>query len=139
MAAAVHFHLHHHYLLRPCPPPRRACLFSSPWLPLPPARLRSSFPAPTSHLAVAGADESEFVVVTFYKLVPVDDPRAEVAAHLHFLQGRDMDIHGRIYMNQQGINAQYSTVVRAKMQWPTRTGSGQTLASLIYSSRFRQR
>ncbi|KAM3318781.1 hypothetical protein ACQJBY_036131 [Aegilops geniculata] len=106
MAAAVHFHLHHHYLLRPCPPPRRACLFSSPWLPLPPARLRSSFPAPTSHLAVAGADESEFVVVTFYKLVPVDDPRAEVAAHLHFLQGRDMDIHGRIYMNQQGINAQ---------------------------------
>ncbi|KAF7069728.1 hypothetical protein CFC21_075312 [Triticum aestivum] len=116
MAAAVHLHLHlhHHYLLRPCPPPRRACFFSSPWrsLPLPPARLRSSFPAPTSHLAVAGTDErdaeekEEFVVVTFYKLAPVEDPRAEVAAHLHFLQGRD--IHGRIYMNEQGINAQYS-------------------------------
>ncbi|XP_037466269.1 rhodanese-like domain-containing protein 8, chloroplastic isoform X1 [Triticum dicoccoides] len=123
MAAAVHVHvhLHHHYhipLL--CPPPRRTGLFLSPWralslplpLPLPPARLRSSFPAPTSHPAVAGTDEweakAEFVVVTFYKLVPVEDPRAEVAAHLHFLQGRDIDIQGRIYMNQQGINAQYS-------------------------------
>ncbi|XP_040247300.1 rhodanese-like domain-containing protein 8, chloroplastic isoform X1 [Aegilops tauschii subsp. strangulata] len=110
MAAAVHLHLHLHYLLRPCPPARRAGLFSSPWrsLPplLPPVRLRSSLPAPTSHLTADGTDESGFVVVTFYKLVPLEDPRAEVAAHLQFLQGRDMDIHGRIYMNQQGINAQ---------------------------------
>ncbi|KAI4986986.1 hypothetical protein ZWY2020_019616 [Hordeum vulgare] len=88
------------------------CLFSSPWRSLPhrSGRLRSSLPAPTCHIAVAGTDESEseFVVVTFYKLVPVEDPRADVAAHLHFLQGRDIDIHGRIYMNEQGINAQYS-------------------------------
>uniref|UniRef100_A0A453MML7 Rhodanese domain-containing protein n=1 Tax=Aegilops tauschii subsp. strangulata TaxID=200361 RepID=A0A453MML7_AEGTS len=59
-------------------------------------------------LTADGTDESGFVVVTFYKLVPLEDPRAEVAAHLQFLQGRDMDIHGRIYMNQQGINAQIS-------------------------------
>lgn len=89
------------------------CLFSSPWRSLPhrSGRLRSSLPAPTCHIAVAGTDESEseFVVVTFYKLVPVEDPRADVAAHLHFLQGRDIDIHGRIYMNEQGINAQWST------------------------------
>ncbi|URD81412.1 RHOD [Musa troglodytarum] len=48
----------------------------------------------------------DFVVVSFYKFVVIENPQAEVARHLAFLQGRD--IHGRIYVNEQGINAQYS-------------------------------
>lgn len=48
----------------------------------------------------------EFLVVSFYKFVFIDDPEAEVSNHLEFLQGRD--IHGRIYINEQGINAQWS-------------------------------
>lgn len=48
----------------------------------------------------------DFLVVTFYKFVRIEDPEGEVAKHRSFLQGRD--IHGRIYMSQQGINAQYS-------------------------------
>jgi hypothetical protein len=31
-------------------------------------------------------DDAQFVVVTFYKFVALEDPRAEVASHLHFLQ-----------------------------------------------------
>ncbi|KAG8061941.1 hypothetical protein GUJ93_ZPchr0003g17378 [Zizania palustris] len=76
---------------------------------LPPARVRCSS-SPLCAVAERDTRDEEathFVVVTFYKFVPVEDPRTEVARHLHFLQGRD--IHGRIYMNEQGINAQWST------------------------------
>jgi hypothetical protein len=88
MAAAVHHHLH--LLLRP--PPRQPGVFFTPRS-VPPTRLRSSLRAPTCHLAIAPFEEAdqredkeEFVVVAFYKLVPVEEPRADVAAHLHFLQ-----------------------------------------------------
>ncbi|OEL19298.1 Rhodanese-like domain-containing protein 8, chloroplastic [Dichanthelium oligosanthes] len=116
MASAVH-HICHRLLalLRPLPAPAgHPRLSFSPR----PARLRSFFPAPgcrlgTHAVALAEPDmvppeeeDARFVVVTFYKFVPLEDPRAEVASHLHFLQGRD--IHGRIYLNEQGINAQYS-------------------------------
>ncbi|KAL8253361.1 hypothetical protein R6Q59_037054 [Mikania micrantha] len=53
-----------------------------------------------------GVDERVFVVVNFYLFVFIEDPEDEVSKHLEFLQGRD--IHGRIYINEQGINAQYS-------------------------------
>uniref|UniRef100_A0A0E0KLX7 Rhodanese domain-containing protein n=1 Tax=Oryza punctata TaxID=4537 RepID=A0A0E0KLX7_ORYPU len=92
------------------PPPPRQLSFSLLPHPrhIPPSLLRccSSSPVCAAAVAVAVAQPQEFVVVTFYKFVPIDDPRAEVARHLHFLQGRD--IHGRIYMNEQGINSQYS-------------------------------
>ncbi|KAF8014612.1 hypothetical protein BT93_H0430 [Corymbia citriodora subsp. variegata] len=48
----------------------------------------------------------DFVVVNFYRFVHVENPEEEVAKHLAFLE--DLDIHGRIYLNEQGINAQYS-------------------------------
>ncbi|CAI9113321.1 OLC1v1013898C1 [Oldenlandia corymbosa var. corymbosa] len=48
----------------------------------------------------------EFIVVNFYHLVFIEDPEEEVSKHLSFIQGRN--IHGRIYLNEQGINAQYS-------------------------------
>ncbi|XP_074372584.1 rhodanese-like domain-containing protein 8, chloroplastic isoform X4 [Apium graveolens] len=51
-------------------------------------------------------EDDEFVVVNFYSFVFIKDPQLEVSKHLSFLQGRD--IHGRIYLNEQGINAQYS-------------------------------
>ncbi|XP_072983069.1 rhodanese-like domain-containing protein 8, chloroplastic [Typha latifolia] len=53
-----------------------------------------------------GSGKDDFLVVNFYKFVFIEDPQAEVSNHLSFLQGRD--IHGRIYVNEQGINAQYS-------------------------------
>ncbi|XP_050219233.1 rhodanese-like domain-containing protein 8, chloroplastic [Mercurialis annua] len=48
----------------------------------------------------------DFLVVNFYRFVSISDPKAEVAKHLAFL--KDLDIYGRIYLNEQGINAQYS-------------------------------
>ncbi|XP_031405079.1 rhodanese-like domain-containing protein 8, chloroplastic isoform X1 [Punica granatum] len=50
--------------------------------------------------------DEQFVVVNFYRFVPIRDPESEVAKHLAFL--KDLDVHGRIYLNEQGINAQYS-------------------------------
>lgn len=49
---------------------------------------------------------NDFIVVNFYRFVFINDPHEEVAKHLSFLKG--LDIHGRIYVNEQGINAQYS-------------------------------
>ncbi|CAL1369351.1 unnamed protein product [Linum trigynum] len=49
---------------------------------------------------------TDFIVVNFYRFVSISDPQLEVARHLCFLQ--DLDVHGRIYLNEQGINAQYS-------------------------------
>lgn len=45
-------------------------------------------------------------MVNFYRFVSIQDPAAEIAKHLSFLQ--DLNIRGRIYLNEQGINAQYS-------------------------------
>ncbi|ERN09510.1 hypothetical protein AMTR_s00029p00123460 [Amborella trichopoda] len=47
-----------------------------------------------------------FIVVNFYRFVCIENPEEEVTRHRLFLQGRD--IQGRIYLNEQGINAQYS-------------------------------
>ncbi|CAA7029512.1 unnamed protein product [Microthlaspi erraticum] len=48
----------------------------------------------------------DFIVVNFYRFVSIGDPSAEIAKHLSFL--KDLNIRGRIYLNEQGINAQYS-------------------------------
>ncbi|XP_043717400.1 rhodanese-like domain-containing protein 8, chloroplastic isoform X2 [Telopea speciosissima] len=52
------------------------------------------------------ASDDDFIVVNFYHFVFIADPEEEVAKHLSFLQG--LDIHGRVYINEKGINAQYS-------------------------------
>ncbi|XP_057967011.1 rhodanese-like domain-containing protein 8, chloroplastic isoform X2 [Malania oleifera] len=64
------------------------------------------------------AYDDDFIVVNFYKFVFISDPQGEVSRHLSFLQG--LDIHGRIYLNEQGINAQYSgpsKVAHAYVEW----------------------
>ncbi|KAM5570268.1 rhodanese-like domain-containing protein 8, chloroplastic [Rosa sericea] len=63
-------------------------------------------------------EDNEWVVVNFYQFVLIEDAEAEVAKHLNFLKGRD--IRGRIYVNEQGINAQYSGPSRdalAYVEW----------------------
>lgn len=49
---------------------------------------------------------NDYLVVNFYVLVDIDDPQLEVARHTSFMEKKD--IHGRIYISSQGINAQYS-------------------------------
>ncbi|KAL5540475.1 hypothetical protein UlMin_043943 [Ulmus minor] len=65
-----------------------------------------SFPFQCCKLGEAEIHKEDFVVVNFYEFVFVKDPHGEVAKHLSFLEG--LDINGRIYINEHGINAQYS-------------------------------
>jgi UPF0176 protein len=45
-------------------------------------------------------------IVAFYSLAPLDDPHGEVAKHKEFFKTRDLV--SRIYISEQGINAQMS-------------------------------
>ncbi|KAL1548280.1 Rhodanese-like domain-containing protein 8, chloroplastic, variant 2 [Salvia divinorum] len=56
--------------------------------------------------AVKEYEDDEFIVVNFYRFVFVKEPEEELSKHLLFM--KDRNIHGRIYLNEQGINAQYS-------------------------------
>ena len=47
-------------------------------------------------------------LITFFKFATVPDHDAEVAAHRAFIEENGLEIRGRIYINQQGINAQMS-------------------------------
>ncbi|KAK4567376.1 hypothetical protein RGQ29_003252 [Quercus rubra] len=67
------------------------------------------FPILNHHNYGESDAETEFVVVNFYRFAFIKDPAAEVARHLSFL--KDLDIHGRVYLNEQGINAQISQAI----------------------------
>ncbi len=47
-----------------------------------------------------------FLVVSGYKFLPIADPAAEVVCHQEFVQKRELT--GRIYIAEEGINAQFS-------------------------------
>ncbi|XP_042389111.1 rhodanese-like domain-containing protein 8, chloroplastic [Zingiber officinale] len=89
------------FLLRPFSP-IRAALRSTGLA----ASRRCADKNPESRARKSIFPEEDFVVANFYKFVTIEDPEAVVAKHLDFLQ--EWDIHGRIYINEQGINAQYS-------------------------------
>jgi predicted sulfurtransferase len=62
--------------------------------------------------------ETEYCIVNFYHLVDIERPHKVVAEHAEFLQGRD--VRGRIYISEQGINAQYGGLRKdaiAYVQW----------------------
>lgn len=57
-------------------------------------------------LAEQTASENvQYVVVNFYHLVDIPRPHEMVRQHASFLEGRD--VRGRIYISEQGVNAQY--------------------------------
>jgi predicted sulfurtransferase len=53
----------------------------------------------------APLDPHDYCVVNFYHLVAIPRPHAVIAAHRAFLDGAA--VRGRIYISEQGINAQY--------------------------------
>eukprot|EP00793_Prasinoderma_coloniale_P001996 PRCOL_00002504-RA len=57
----------------------------------------------------AGSEAQErYEVVNFYCLVDVDDPHALVERHQRFVREEGLDLRGRIYFSEQGVNAQLS-------------------------------
>ncbi|XP_027920633.1 rhodanese-like domain-containing protein 8, chloroplastic isoform X3 [Vigna unguiculata] len=63
---------------------------------------------PLTQPSTSREDDFDFLVVNFYHFVFIQDPQAEVAKHRSFLEFQDLDINGRVYLNEQGINAQIS-------------------------------
>ena len=59
-----------------------------------------------------------YSVLAYYAIVPIEDPKAEVARHKEFF--KTTDFKGRIYISEQGINGQASgSVADAEkyMEW----------------------
>ena len=52
--------------------------------------------------------EKDYCVVNFYHLVEIDNPDDMIDRHRTYL--KDKDVKGRIYISEQGINAQYGGV-----------------------------
>ncbi|MBS0622475.1 MAG: rhodanese-related sulfurtransferase [Verrucomicrobia bacterium] len=60
----------------------------------------------------------KYIVVSYYKYTPIEDPVAEVTRHKAFVETRDMT--GRIYYATEGVNAQFSgeeTDIREYLAW----------------------
>lgn len=58
------------------------------------------------------------LILAYYALTPIDDPRREVVIHQDFL--RDKDVRSRIYVSEQGINGQMSAsqdAAKAYIDW----------------------
>ena len=61
--------------------------------------------APTQFgVSEPGAPDSPYCILNFYHLVDIERPHAVVAAHKAWLAGRE--VRGRIYVSEQGVNAQ---------------------------------
>ena len=56
----------------------------------------------------ADATPAAYQLITFFRFARVDDPEAEVERHRARIAERGWDLRGRIYVNEQGINAQMS-------------------------------
>jgi len=56
----------------------------------------------------AGDAEPEYQLVTFFRFAEVEDPLAEVERHRAHVEREGWELRGRIYINEQGINAQMS-------------------------------
>lgn len=60
----------------------------------------------------------KYLVLAFYKFVPIENPQEEVRRHKEFFQERD--ITSRIYISHEGINGQMSaseTAAKEYMDW----------------------
>jgi UPF0176 protein len=60
----------------------------------------------------------QYLALSYYKFVPIDEPAREVKRHKKFLEGRDAT--SRVYISSEGINGQLSASVEdaeAYMEW----------------------
>ena len=53
-------------------------------------------------------EKNNHQLVTFFKFTSVRNAEEEVNAHREFIEKNDLEIRGRIYLNEQGVNAQMS-------------------------------
>ena len=58
--------------------------------------------------AVAAGGDRPFRVVNFYHLAPLGSPDLELQAHRRYVAEAGLDLRGRIFISEHGINAQLS-------------------------------
>lgn len=64
------------------------------------------------------SEKQLYLVLSYYHLLPISDPKKEVIAHKRFMES--LDIKGRIYITPQGINGTVSAlpdVAETYVQW----------------------
>lgn len=71
-----------------------------------PTAASSSSPSAVASSSVGTGDTHQ--LITFFTFCDVADPHGEVEAHHAFIEANDLELRGRIYINEQGINAQMS-------------------------------
>jgi predicted sulfurtransferase len=47
-------------------------------------------------------------LITFFRFAKIADPTQELEEHHAYIAAHDLELRGRIYLNEQGINAQMS-------------------------------
>ena len=58
--------------------------------------------------ATVDEDAPKYQLITFFRFAAIEDPVAEVERHRAHIERRGWELRGRIYVNEQGINAQMS-------------------------------
>ena len=68
----------------------------------------SPSPSPSGDAAATRASSSSHQLITFFRFTEVKDAMREVEEHHAYIAENDLELRGRIYINEQGINAQMS-------------------------------
>jgi len=50
----------------------------------------------------------KYQLVTFFKFATIENPEEECSRHKEYIEENELEIRGRIYLNEQGVNAQMS-------------------------------
>lgn len=72
--------------------------------------------------AANAPEEDDYVVINFYHLIEIERPHDVIKEHKEFLQ--NLDVRGRIYFSEQGVNAQFGGArsdAVAYAEWVTKT------------------
>lgn len=76
----------------------------------------------------------EYCIVNFYHLVDIERPHQVIEQHREYLE--DKDVRGRIYISEQGINAQYGGIKKDAVAYAEWLATTQPLFKGLYYATF---
>ncbi|KAG2497051.1 hypothetical protein HYH03_005050 [Edaphochlamys debaryana] len=126
-----------------CRPLRRHVLCRSAADPSTPHSAAAASGTGTPHTAAVPpqlappTNPTDYCIVNFYHLTPVEDPQAAVEQHRKWVEQMGLDIRGRIYISSQGMNCQYGGTVEqatAYAEWVKQQPGFQGLRYTVWPS-----
>jgi len=78
------------------------------------------------------ADEKPFCVVNFYHLCHLESPDLELQAHKDFVDSTGLDIRGRIFISEHGINAQLSGPVEDATAYASWVQNRESFKGIVF-------